>query len=48
MGFYGQLGLRWMSGMSEIDDLEGTGLDDINDDSSRWSLPFIGGVRVSF
>jgi hypothetical protein len=48
MGFYGQLGLRWMSGMSEIDDLEGTGLDDINNDSTRWSLPFIGGVRVRF
>ena len=48
MGFYGQMGLRWMSGMSEIDDLQGTGLDDINDDSSRWSIPFIGGVRVRF
>ena len=48
MGFYGQLGLRWMSGMSQIDDLEGTGLDDINDNSSRWTLPFTGGIRVRF
>ena len=48
MGFYGQLGLRWMSGMAEIDDLEGTGLDDINNKSSRWTLPFIGGVRLRF
>jgi hypothetical protein len=48
LGFYGQLGLRWMSGMDEIDDLEGTGLDDINNKSSRWTLPFVGGMRVRF
>jgi hypothetical protein len=48
LGFYGQLGLRWMSGMDEVDDLEATGLDDINDKSSRWTLPFLGGVRVRF
>jgi hypothetical protein len=48
MGLFGQLGLRWMSGMDEVDDLQGTGLDDINDKSSRWTLPFVGGVRVRF
>jgi hypothetical protein len=48
MGFYGQMGLRWMGGMDEIDDLEGTGLDDINNSSSRWTMPFVGGVRVRF
>jgi hypothetical protein len=48
LGFYGQLGLRWMSGMAEVDDLEGTGLDDINNKSSRWTLPFVGGVRLRF
>jgi hypothetical protein len=48
LGFFGQLGFRWMSGMTEIDDLAGTGLDTINDDSSRWTLPFVGGVRVRF
>jgi hypothetical protein len=48
MAFYGQLGLRWMSGMAEIDDLEGTGLEDINNNSSRWTLPLVGGVRVRF
>jgi hypothetical protein len=48
MGVFGQLGLRWMSGMSEVDNLQGTGLDDINDKSSRWTLPFVGGVRVRF
>jgi hypothetical protein len=48
LGVFGQLGLRFMSGMAEVDDLEGTGLDTINDKSSRWTLPFVGGVRVRF
>ena len=48
MSFFGQLGLRWMSGMAEVDDLEGTGLETINDKSSRWTLPFVGGARVRF
>jgi hypothetical protein len=48
MGFYGQLGLRWMSGMAEVDDLGDTGLDVINDKSSRWTMPFVGGVRLRF
>jgi hypothetical protein len=47
-GFFGQLGLRYMSGMAEVDDLVGTGLDTINDKSSRWTLPFVGGVRLRF
>jgi hypothetical protein len=48
VGAYGQLGLRWMSGLSEIDDLAGTGLETINDDSSRWTLPVVIGMRVRF
>jgi hypothetical protein len=48
VGFFGQLGFRWMSGMSEVDDVIGTGLESINDKSSRWTLPFVGGVRVRF
>ena len=48
MGFFGQLGLRYQSGLSEVDDLVGTGLDTINDKSSRWTLPLVGGVRVRF
>lgn len=43
-----QLGLRWVSGMTEIDDLQGTGLDEINDKSSRITLPFIVGFRYRF
>jgi hypothetical protein len=45
---FGQLGLRWVSGMSEVDGLEGTGLETINDKSSRWTMPFIAGVRLRF
>jgi hypothetical protein len=47
-GAYGQVGLRWMSGLSEIDNLAGTGLETINDDSSRWTLPIVLGMRVRF
>ena len=48
VGLFGQLGLRFVTGMSEVDDLVGTGLDTINDKSSRWTLPFVGGVRFRF
>jgi len=48
IGFFGQIGVRWVSGMAEIDDLVGTGLDSINDKSSRWTLPLIAGVRYRF
>jgi hypothetical protein len=48
IGIFGQAGLRWVSGMSAIDGLEGTGLETINDNSSRWTMPFIAGVRVGF
>jgi hypothetical protein len=48
VGAYGQLGLRWMSGLSQIDNLAGTGLETINDNSSRWTLPVMVGMRVRF
>ena len=48
VGVYAQLGLRWVSGMSQIDDLASTGLGNINDKSSRWTLPFIVGLRFAF
>ena len=47
-GLFVQMGLRWVSGMTEIDDLAGTGLETINDKSSRWTLPFVAGLRVRF
>lgn len=48
IGVYGQVGLRWVSGMSEVDGLVGTGLESINDKSSRWTFPIIVGTRVRF
>ena len=48
IGFFGQLGFRRTGGLAEVDNLIGTGLDDINDKSSRWTLPFIFGVRYQF
>ena len=43
-----QMGLRWVSGMADVDDLAGSGLDGINDKSSRWTIPFVVGLRVRF
>jgi hypothetical protein len=48
VGFFGQLGLRYVTGMSDADALEGTGLESINDSSARWTVPFLVGVRARF
>jgi hypothetical protein len=44
----GQLGFRFTSGLKEVDQLIGNGLEAINDDSSRWALPFTVGIRYRF
>jgi hypothetical protein len=44
----GQLGFRYNSGLSQIDALVGTGLEDVNDKSSRWTMPITFGIRVKF
>ena len=44
----GQIGFRYNSGLSKIDALVGTGLEDVNDKSSRWTMPITFGVRVKF
>lgn len=48
MGIFAQLGFRYVTGMSEVDDLEGTGLETINDSSSRWTFPLVLGIRARF
>jgi hypothetical protein len=48
LGGFAQLGLRYVSGLADVDNIVGTGLDSINDNSSRWTLPFVIGVRVGF
>ena len=48
VGLYGQLGLRWMSGLSAIDPLLGTGLAAMNENSARWTMPIVFGTRIRF
>ena len=48
LGGFAQLGLRYTTGLAEVDNFVGTGLDTINDHSARWTLPFLVGVRVGF
>ncbi len=43
-----QIGTRFLTGMSDVDNLRGTELDTINDSSSRWTVPFIVGARFNF
>ena len=40
--------LRYMGGLSDVDWLVEEGLRDINSESSRWSLPIMGGARIRF
>src|SRR5262245_2949295 len=43
-----QLGLRHTSGLADVDQLVGTGLDEINNDSGRLTFPIVVGVRFRF
>jgi hypothetical protein len=44
----GQVGFRYNSGLSKVDAFRGTGLEDINDKSSRWTMPISVGLRYNF
>lgn len=43
-----QLGFRRASGLSEVDQFVGTGLDDFNNDSARLTFPILVSVRFRF
>jgi len=43
-----QIGFRHVSGLAEIDGLKGTGLERVNDESGRWTMPITFGVRYKF
>jgi hypothetical protein len=45
---FAQIGFRYVTGMSDVDDLTGTGLESINDKSARWTFPFMVGIRKRF
>ena len=44
----GEVALRYMGGLSDVDPLSEAGLRDINDESSRWSIPVMIGARLRF
>lgn len=46
--FNAQMGIRHVGGLSEVDQLIGTGLDEINNDSARLTFPVVVGVRFRF
>jgi hypothetical protein len=48
IGVFTQLGLRYVSGLSEVDNLIGTGLEGLNNDSARWTIPFVFGIQTRF
>ena len=48
VGVFGQVGLRFVTGMPAGDGLVGTGLETINDNSSRWTVLLDVGVRARF
>ena len=43
-----QIGLRYLTGLSDVDAFTGTGLEDLNSHTSRWTIPFIVGISVRF
>jgi len=43
-----QVGLRRVGGLTEVDQLVGTGLEEINNDSARLTFPIVVGVRFGF
>ena len=48
MDLNAQFGLRRVSGLAEVDQFIGTGLDEINNDSARLTFPIVVGVRFRF
>jgi len=44
----GEVQIRFLGGLSDVDWLVEEGLRDINSDSSRWSLPLLVGARIRF
>jgi opacity protein-like surface antigen len=40
--------LRWTGDLSDLEGLAGTGLENLNDSSSRWTLPVLGTITIRF
>jgi hypothetical protein len=48
LDFNAQIGLRHVCGLAQVDQLVGTGLDNLNDNSARLTFPIIVGIRFRF
>jgi len=48
LDFNAQLGLRHVGGLAQVDQLVGTGLEHLNDDSARLTFPIVVGLRFRF
>jgi len=48
VAFQGGIDFRWHGDLGENEALAGTGLESINDASSRWALPITGGITFRF
>jgi hypothetical protein len=46
--FMAETGFRYMGGLADVPPLAEAGLTHINDDSSRWSIPVLFGIRFRF
>jgi hypothetical protein len=44
----GGVEFKWQGDAGDLDGLAGTGLESINDESRRWSMPITGGITVRF
>jgi hypothetical protein len=44
----GGVEFKWQGDAEDLDGLAGTGLESINDESRRWSMPITGGITVRF
>jgi hypothetical protein len=44
----GGIEFKWQGDAKDLDGLAGTGLESINDESRRWSMPITGGMIVRF
>ena len=44
----GGVEFKWQGDANDLDGLAGTGLESINDESRRWSMPITGGITVRF
>lgn len=43
-----EAGLRWTGDITDVEGLSGTGLENLNDSSSRWTVPILGTIGFRF